>query len=110
MADHLDVASQKDNIPKHPWEHVPPAQWEDWKWQLQNRLNSVEDFARFLNLTEDEIIGLSARGLFRVDVTPYFASLMDYNDPTCPIRAQVLPKAQELLPFEAAMADSLAEE
>ena len=45
-----------------------------------------------------------------MDVTPYFASLMDRDDPTCPIRRQVIPTSQELVPFEAEMEDSLAED
>jgi lysine 2,3-aminomutase len=45
-----------------------------------------------------------------VDITPYFASLIDPEDPKCPIRRQVIPTAQELVPFNAEMADSLAED
>jgi len=27
---------------KHPWEGIPPALWNDWRWQLSHRLNTVE--------------------------------------------------------------------
>ena len=77
---------------------------------MAHRLHTVEDFAGFINLTPEEIVGLSAPEHFRVDVTPYFASLIDPDDPNCPIRTQVIPTAQELIPFEAAMADSLGED
>jgi lysine 2,3-aminomutase len=96
--------------PPHPWEDVPLAQWNDWRWQLSHRLNTVEDFEGVIRLTPQEIAGLSAPGHFRVDVTPYFASLMDPEDPDCPIRRQVIPTDHELVPFEAEMADSLAED
>jgi len=96
--------------PPHPWEDVPPEQWNDWRWQLGHRLNTVEELAQVLHLTPDEVAGLSAPGRFRVDITPYFASLMDPDDPDCPIRRQVIPTAQEVAPFEAEMADSLAED
>jgi len=96
--------------PPHPWENVPLSQWNDWKWQLRHRLNSVEEFSQVLNLTTSERIALARPGRFRVDVTPYFASLMDRDDPTCPIRRQVIPTSQELVPFEAEMEDSLAED
>ena len=92
------------------WQNVSPEQWNDWRWQLAHRLSSVEDFSRILHLTPDEIAGLSAPGHFHVDVTPYFASLMDPDDPNCPIRRQVIPTAQELVPFDAEMADSLGED
>jgi len=96
------------NVPE-PWQSVARETWQDWRWQLSHRLNTVEDFAQVIRLTPQEIEGLSAPGHFRVDVTPYFASLMDANDPNCPIRRQIIPTSQELIPFAAAMADSLNE-
>ena len=95
---------------KHPWEGIPPALWNDWRWQLSHRLNTVEEFQQVIQLTPEEIQGLSTPGRFRVDVTPYFASLMDPEDPNCPIRMQVIPTGHEIEPFESEMIDSLAEE
>ena len=57
------------------WQGVPDAQWYDWKRQLKNRINSVEELEEVLTLTESERIGASAKGIFRLDITPYFASL-----------------------------------
>ena len=94
----------------HPWSDVPLESWRDWRWQLSHRLNSAEDFARVIRLTPQELEGLAAPGRFRVDVTPYFASLMDPDDPHCPIRRQIIPTAEELTPFAASMADSLNED
>jgi len=96
--------------PPHPWEDVPLAQWDDWRWQLSHRLNTVEDFEGVIHLTAEEMQGLSAPGCLRVDVTPYFASLMDPGNPACPIRQQVIPVGHELATFEAEMADPLAED
>lgn len=96
--------------PPVPWHDVPWTEWNDWRWQLSNRLNTVAEFSRFMRLTEDEIVGLSAPEHFRVDVTPYFASLMDPEDPCCPVRLQIMPTAAELVPFTAEMADSLSED
>ncbi|HSR31297.1 MAG TPA: lysine 2,3-aminomutase [Anaerolineae bacterium] len=96
--------------PPHPWQDVPIETWNDWRWQLGHRLNTVEDLSRALHLTDEEIAGLSASEHFRVDVTPYFASLMDPDDPTCPIRRQVIPTGREAVPFTAEMIDSLAED
>jgi lysine 2,3-aminomutase len=93
-----------------PWVNVSPQEWADWRWQMTHRLSTVEDFAQVLELTEDERMGLSAPGRFRVDVPPYFASLMDPTDPNCPIRRQVIPTREELVPFEAEMVDSLGED
>ncbi len=89
---------------------VPDEKWNNWRWQLSHRLNSVEDFEQILSLTESERKALSAPGLFRVDVTPYFASLMDPDDPNDPIRRQIIPTDREMVPFTAMMEDSLAED
>ncbi|MGD8245638.1 MAG: KamA family radical SAM protein, partial [Anaerolineae bacterium] len=96
--------------PPRPWDDVPLAQWDDWRWQLSHRLNTVEDFARVIDLTRAEVDGLSAPGRFHVDVTPYFASLMDREDPACPLRRQVIPTVQETMSTGADLVDSLAED
>ena len=92
------------------YQDVPDEKWNDWRWQLSNRLNSVEDFEKVLPLTDSEKKALATQGLFRVDITPYYASLIDPNDPDDPIRKQVVPQADEILPFTGMMEDSLAED
>ncbi len=99
-----------EQTPPAPWQDVPLSQWQDWRWQLTHRLNSVADFEQVINLTADERTALTSPDLFRVDVTPYFASLMNPTDPNCPIRQQIIPTAKELLSFEAEMSDSLGED
>jgi lysine 2,3-aminomutase len=89
---------------------VPDEKWRDWRWQLSNRLNSAEDFEKVLRLTASERKALNAQGLFRVDITPYFASLIDPDDEHDPIRLQVVPRAEEIVPFTGMMEDSLAED
>jgi lysine 2,3-aminomutase len=89
---------------------VPDDKWNNWRWQLSNRINTVEEFEQVVPLTESERKALSAPGLFRVDITPYFISLIDPDDPDDPIRKQVVPTAGEMVPFTAMMEDSLAED
>jgi lysine 2,3-aminomutase len=89
---------------------VPDEQWNDWRWQLSNRLNSVEDFESVFPLTDSERKALSTPNVFRVDVTPYFVSLIDPDDPDDPVRKQVIPTEREMVPFTAMMEDSLAED
>lgn len=89
---------------------IPDEQWNNWRWQLANRLNSSTDFEKVLSLTESERKALNTQGLFRVDITPYFVSLIDPNDPNDPIRKQVIPTAGEIVPFTGMMEDSLAED
>jgi lysine 2,3-aminomutase len=89
---------------------VPDDKWTSWRWQLSNRINTVEEFEKVIPLTASERKALTAQNLFRVDITPYFISLIDPNDPDDPIRKQVVPTDAELVPFTAMMEDSLAED
>jgi lysine 2,3-aminomutase len=89
---------------------VPDEQWNDWRWQLSHRLNSIEQIEQVLELTPDERSALSSEGLFRVDITPYFISLIDPNDPQDPVRKQVIPTRAEMVPFDGMQRDSLSEE
>jgi lysine 2,3-aminomutase len=89
---------------------VPDEQWSNWHWQLSNRINTLEEFEKVITLTEDERMALSSANLFRVDITPYFISLIDPSDPDDPVRRQVVPTAREMVPFTAMMEDSLAED
>ncbi len=89
---------------------VPDDQWNSWRWQLSHRINTPEEFDKIISLTDSERKALSAAHLFRVDITPYFISLIDPNDPNDPIRKQVVPKDSEMVPFTAMMEDSLSED
>lgn len=89
---------------------VPDEKWNSWRWQLSNRINTPEEFDKVLPLTDSERKALSAAHLFRVDITPYFISLIDPDDPDDPIRKQVVPTSGEMVPFTAMMEDSLAED
>ena len=104
---------QAETLPYTPrpalWADVPQEQWDDWRWQMSNRLNSVEELSQVITLTDDEIAGLTADDKFRVDVTPYFASLLE-DDPNGPVRLQVIPKGRELVGFDSMFADSLSED
>jgi lysine 2,3-aminomutase len=89
---------------------IPDEKWSDWRWQMSHRLNTVGELASVLDLTESERKALEAKNLFRVDITPYFASLIDPHDPYDPIRQQVIPTDREMVPFTSMMEDSLAED
>jgi lysine 2,3-aminomutase len=59
-------------------------------------MTCAEELAGFVQLSADELAGLAgSRGLFRVGVTPYYASLMDPERDTCPIRLQAIPRMVE---------------
>jgi lysine 2,3-aminomutase len=88
-----------------------PAQWRDWRWQMRHRLTRLEQFERLVHLTESERRGLVlASEKFSVAVTPQFATLIDPDDPRCPIRRQVMPVEDELVVAPEDMADPCGED
>ena len=92
------------------YKDIPAEKWNDWRWQFSHRLNSAQDFENIFPLTDTEHTALNAPGLFRVDVTPYFVSLINPDDPEDPIRKQIIPTEREIVPFTGMMEDSLAED
>ena len=84
---------------------VPDAQWNDWHWQVENRIETLEDLKKHMTLTPEEEEGIKATlGKLRMAITPYYLSLIDLDDPHDPIRKQAIPTAAELhfAPYEDA--------
>jgi lysine 2,3-aminomutase len=64
----------------------------DWKWQIQNRIKDLQTLQKEIELTPEEIsIFKDADEFFDFAVTPYYLSLVDKNNPSCPIRRQIIP-------------------
>src|SRR5690554_3702486 len=95
-----------------PWQRwgCSEEEWNDWHWQVRNRIQSVEDLDAILALTEDEKRDIEkVLEIFRMGITPYYASLMDPDDPACPVRRQAIPTIYETLAGTADMQDPLDE-
>jgi lysine 2,3-aminomutase len=91
--------------------NVASEEWTSWRWQMGHSLRTLSDFERVLNLSDEERQGLAlASKKFTVAATPYFVSLMDRDDPSCPIRRQVVPSARELYVSPTDMEDPCGEE
>ena len=93
------------------WKGVTDEQWNDWHWQVANRITDVEDLKKVIHLTEQEekdIIEVTKN--FRMGITPYYASLMDVEDPRCPVRMQAVPVLAENHRSDADMLDPLHED
>lgn len=84
---------------------------DDWRWQLQHSISRPEQLQSALSLSEAESRGLSALGErgFPMAITPYYLGLIDPNDPSCPIRRQVVPCEDELRRVPGDLADPLGE-
>lgn len=93
------------------WKDVAEDEWRDWKWQVRHRIRDMEELRQVINLTHEEEGGLEyAQRGFPLGISPYYASLMDPDDPTCPIRRQGLPLDDEALISGNDMHDPLHED
>ena len=79
------------------WKNIADSDWNDWHWQLKNRVSSLAELqAQIPELTSSEIEGARlADTKLAMAITPHFFNLIDANDPDCPIRRQMLPQIQE---------------
>ncbi len=81
---------------KEYFPNVTDEQWNDWHWQVQNRIDSVEEVAKRIDITDEEAEGIAqTMKTLKFGVTPYYFSLIDPKDRTCPIRRQAIPTALE---------------
>lgn len=90
---------------------VPAELWNDWKWQVRNRIETLDELKKYIKLKPEEEIGIShCLDTFRMAITPYYLSLIDLNDPNDPIRKQAIPTEAELYFAPEESADSLHED
>ena len=107
----IHTSSRREEICQIFGESYDPDRWKDWRWQMRHRLCKLEHFQGLLQLASPEQRGLSiAPEKFAVAVTPHFASLLDPEDPLCPLRLQVVPREEELTIDAADMADPCGED
>jgi len=90
---------------------VTDEQWNDWKWQVKNRVETLEDLKKYLPLTSEEEEGVR-RSLqtLRMAITPYYLSLIDPDNPNDPVRKQAIPTGSETHISPADLLDPLHED
>lgn len=93
------------------WKDVPREAWEDFRWQMQHRITDVEGLKQVIRLRKSELAAVTKRdGRFIMAIPPYWASLMDPEDPECPIRRQAIPLTDEYVTSPNDLVDPLAED
>ena len=88
---------------------ISDADWNDWHWQLKNRITTLGQLEKILHLTDDEIHAVANLRL-PLSITPYYASLLHPDDPTQSLRRSVVPVSRELIISPGESADPLHEE
>ena len=93
------------------WKDVSLEQWNDWHWQVANRITSLEQLKQVIELTTEEEEGVrQCLQTLRMAITPYYATLIDPEDQNCPIRKQAVPTGLELHRAGSDLADPLHED
>jgi lysine 2,3-aminomutase len=99
------------------WKDIPlyanasEAEWNDWKWQVSHRVKNLEELKQVITITEDEERAIrDSEDLFRLGITPHSCTLIDPDDPNCPMRIQAVPKYSELHWADYEMGDPLHED
>ena len=99
----------KVNRRKELFSNVPDKDWKDWKWQVKNRITTLEELKKHIKLTEEEDDPRILQE-YRMAITPYYLSLIDPDDPYDPIRKQAIPTNLELERYVGDLEDPLSED
>jgi len=103
--------SPKENRVINFFKDATPLDWEDWRWQIRNRIRTKDVLSKIINVTPEEERGVDGAGnKLTMSIPPYFASLMDPDDPNCPIRLQSVPQQYELETSPEEMNDPCGED
>ncbi|MGH9348638.1 MAG: KamA family radical SAM protein [Vicinamibacterales bacterium] len=93
------------------WKDVPDSDWSSYEWQMQHRLKTLAELEQVLALSPSERRAVEQPAdRFLMQIPPYWAALMDADDPNCPIRRQAVPVDDELFTAPTDLIDPLAED
>lgn len=102
----MQVNRRKELFPQ-----VTDEQWNDWHWQVKNRIETLDQLKQYITLTEEEQEGVRvALKTLRMAITPYYLSLIDPNNPNDPVRCQAIPSIKETHQASADLLDPLHED
>ena len=106
-----EVETLRDYRDIELWKDVTEAQWNDWRWQVANRITTVEVLRRVIPLSDPEAREIQeSLGALRMAITPYYATLIDPKDPEDPVRRQAVPSILETHVAETDLRDPLHED
>jgi len=72
--------------------------WKDWHWQLTNRISTIEQLEKYVPIPPQDRDKLKqVIKIQPLSITPYYASLINFDDPDDPIAKMVIPSVKELI-------------
>ena len=117
LAGKESVMKKKKITPKHIerrkklFPDVSDSDWNDWKWQVRNRIETLAQLQKYIELTKEEVNGIKeCLKTLRMAITPYYLTLIDPKNPNDPVRKQAIPTGSELFKSPADLEDPLHED
>ena len=75
----MSVNRRKEFFPE-----ATDEQWNDWKWQVKNRIETFDQLKKYIRLTPSEEEGVKkSLETLRMAITPYYLSLSESNNHNC---------------------------
>ncbi|MDR1345187.1 MAG: lysine 2,3-aminomutase [Bacteroidales bacterium] len=100
------ISKRKEMFP-----NVSDEQWNDWRWQVRNRIETLDELKKYICLTPEEEEGvLQSLQTLRMAITPYYLSLISLENKNCPVRKQAIPTGHETHQTAADLLDPLHED
>jgi len=105
------VSIRSSTFRKRFFPEATSAEWNHWRWQLANRIKNISQLERVIRLSDDERNGIGGNGnSLPLAITPYYASLMEEDNPLQPLRRTVVPANAEHVYSQGEAEDPLAED
>lgn len=107
----LTVSARSDAFRRRFFPQATLRDWNDWRWQNRSRIRTLDDLDRIFRLTDDERQAIERhQGALPVGITPYYASLVDPESASQPLRRTVMPALAEYLKGRGEADDPLGED
>ncbi len=108
---HFPIGAKTEFFRRRFFPDTTRSDWNDWRWQLRNRIRTIKTLENIFALSEDERSAvLRHTGALPVGITPYYASLMDTADPQDPLRRTHIPVNGEYIKTPGEADDPLGED
>jgi lysine 2,3-aminomutase len=95
---HFPLSARSRGFLRRHYPGVSINEWNDWKWQVRNRVRRLDVLEKVLDLTDDERASVEQRtGNLPIAITPYYLSLLSPTDPDQPLRRTHIPVGGEFI-------------
>jgi lysine 2,3-aminomutase len=105
------VSPTSNEFRKRHFPGVKTAEWNDWRWQNRNRIRTLEQLERIIEVTDEERAAIERhQGPLPVGVTPYYMSLVDPRNAAQGLRRTTIPTLAEFTRTPGEEEDPLGED